>query len=137
MPPLAGTHRNSVELRGTETGPSLLVQVPPASPGFRLYLPSKLPPWEGGRSISGMQEGGKRDSVLDDHLSRGVAPATFVAALYLGLGEQRHRPNLKLQRGGLPFSLRHYPALVTVALTVGCPPRLTPGTLLCAVSTFL
>ncbi len=34
------------------------------------------------------------------------APATFVAALYLGLGEQRHRPRLRLQRGGLPFSLR-------------------------------
>lgn len=84
-----------------------------------------------------MQEGRKRDSVLDGHLSRGLTPATFVAALYLGLGEQRHRPFLRLQRGGLPFSLRLYPALVSVALTVGYPPWLTPGTLLCAVSTFL
>src|SRR5450756_2221316 len=65
--------------------PALLNHAPPASPGFRPYLPSKLPPWTGGSSISGMQEGGKRDSVLDGHLSRGVAPATFVAALYLSL----------------------------------------------------
>jgi hypothetical protein len=84
-----------------------------------------------------MQEGSKRDSVSFGHLSRSRSPGHVVAALYLGLGEQRHRPHLRLQRGGLPFSLRHYPALVSVALTVGYPPWLAPGTLLCAVSTFL
>src|SRR3989344_6858857 len=66
--------------------------------------------------------------------------------LILAIG-RANQPFLGLQRGGLPFSLRHDPALVSVALqpkagrpldeTCGYPSRLAATTLLYAVWTFL
>ena len=78
----------------------------------------------------GAAEESKPDSVLGDHLSAGrltVRPPMTRGAPYPGLGEQRRRPCLGLQQGGLPFSLPCRPpkrptwALVSVALTIGYP----------------
>jgi hypothetical protein len=54
------------------------------------------------------QEASKPDFVLAGHLSRlawANRPPVGADALDPGLGEQRQRPCLRLQRGGLPFSL--------------------------------
>src|SRR5207237_1269029 len=52
------------------------------------------------------QEESKPDSVAGGHLSGGAAwrpPRLTTGAPYPGLGEQRQRPCLGLQRGGLPL----------------------------------
>ena len=60
----------------------------------------------------GATEESKPDSVSGDHLSarrlllrEAAEPPIARDALYPGLGEQRHRPCLRLQQGGLRFSL--------------------------------
>ena len=93
-------------------------------------------------------EESKPDPVLDGHLSPvdSRQPASFLkkaGALYPGLGEQRRRPCLRLQQAGVTA---FHPAsedagFVSVALSIRPffkdRPRLAPGTLLCAVWTFL
>ena len=78
----------------------------------------------------GATEESKPDSVSGDHLSARhdtAGPPIARGAPYPGLGEQRQRPCLGLQQGGLPFSLplatpkRDARALVSVALAIGCP----------------
>src|SRR3954467_6182348 len=84
-------------------------------------------------------EESKPDSVSGDHLSARHAwaghassaasarPPIARGAPYPGLGEQRQRPCLGLQQGGLPFSLpprspkRPARAFVSVALAIGYP----------------
>ena len=81
-------------------------------------------------------EESKPDSVSGDHLSARQLPAgppITRSALYPGLREQRQRPCLRLQQGGLPFSLppssprRFGRAFVSVALAIGCPTPVYTG----------
>jgi hypothetical protein len=112
-----------------------------AAGGWGLFQLSPPPAWSH-QGSEREQEASKPDSVLVGHLSRLVGPAAsplWRGALYPGLGEQRQRPCLRLQRGGLPLFTPH-PKVGHWSLWPYLPvarPRLASGTLLCAVRTFL